>query len=188
MSIEYALLGFIAPQPIHGYEIYQQLRAPAGLWQVWRIKQSQLYALLNKLEDEELLAATLQPQAARPPRKVYALTDAGRRMYQAWLTSPVEHGRQMRLEFMTKLYFTLSAEDASANALIDAQREVCLIWLAQQKTKMAQSQEILPQEKLPKELFTFQKAVHAFRSSQIDSFIAWLDACRALLPHTLGHP
>src|SRR5215207_5283006 len=105
LTIEYALLGYVYERPVHGYEIYQQLSAATGLWQVWHLKQSQLYALLTKLEEAQYLAATLQPQDARPPRKIYHLTETGRNAYENWLTTPVTHGRQMRIEFLAKLYF-----------------------------------------------------------------------------------
>lgn len=174
MSIEYALLGIVAPHSSHGYEIYRQLCAADGLWQVWRMKQSQLYALLNRLEEAQLLVATLQPQAARPPRKVYGLTDAGRVTFQAWLTSPVEHGRQMRLEFMAKLYFALRTGESATVALIDAQQDSCRMWHMEQEN-------VAP----PPGSTSFSAAVHAFRLSQIDAFIQWLDTCRESLPTVL---
>jgi len=47
---------------MHGYEIYQQLRAATGLGLVWRIKRSQLYALLAEIEARGYVAATTLPQ------------------------------------------------------------------------------------------------------------------------------
>src|SRR3712207_5615002 len=104
ITIEHALLGLLHDKPMHGYELYQQLMEPGGLWLVWRMKQSQLYALLARLEEEGYLVAELQPQAARPPRKIFHLTPAGLQAYQGWLASPVTHGRSMRQEFLAKLY------------------------------------------------------------------------------------
>lgn len=78
-----------------------------GLWLVWRIKQSQLYALLAKLEAEGCIASTLHPQDAWPPRKVFKLTRTGRERYLAWVRSAVPHGRELRQDFFGKLYFAL---------------------------------------------------------------------------------
>src|SRR5438093_383044 len=50
LTVEHALLGFLQQQPMHGYEIYQHLAGLAGLGLVWQVKQSHLYALLDKLE------------------------------------------------------------------------------------------------------------------------------------------
>ena len=59
LTIEYALLGLLYQQPRHGYEIYQELLAEDGLSLVWRLKQSHLYALLAKLEQQNYVTATL---------------------------------------------------------------------------------------------------------------------------------
>jgi DNA-binding PadR family transcriptional regulator len=37
LSTEYALLGFLRRQPMHGYEIHQQLSDATGLGLVWRL-------------------------------------------------------------------------------------------------------------------------------------------------------
>src|SRR6476620_11890304 len=89
LAMEYALLGFLRRRPMHGYEIYQRLADPEGLWLVWRMKQSQLYALLLRLESEGFIASTLQQQDTRPPRKIFRLTRLGRERYLAWVHSAV---------------------------------------------------------------------------------------------------
>jgi PadR family transcriptional regulator PadR len=62
----------------HGYD----LMAQAG------VKSGTLYPLLMRLESQGLLEARWveSPQAGRPPRHVYRLTEAGR----AWVTSLAE--------------------------------------------------------------------------------------------------
>jgi DNA-binding PadR family transcriptional regulator len=171
LTIEHALLGFVYERPTHGYEIYQQLSEPTGLWQVWRLKQSQLYALLTKLEEVGYLIATLQPQDARPPRKIYSLTESGRAAFLRWLNSPVGHGRQIRVEFRAKLYFAYRQGPDVAFRLIEQQLAACQTWLAdmQQQTLYA----------LDSQPFTY--AVHQFRLSQLESFLAWLTTCRQAL-------
>lgn len=171
LSIELALLGFVYERPVHGYEIYQQLLDRTGLWQVWRLKQSQLYALLTKLEEAEYISATLQPQEARPPRKVYQLTAAGRAAFENWLTTPVTHGRQMRIEFLAKLYFARRQGAAATLRLLEQQLAACQAWL----------QELQGAPALAVETDFFGYAVHEFRLDQAESFITWLATCRQAL-------
>jgi PadR family transcriptional regulator, regulatory protein AphA len=171
LTVEYALLGFVYEQPSHGYEIYQLLSAPDGLWQVWRMKQSQLYALLTKLEDEGYLVTTLQPQEARPPRKVYSLTAAGSATFEQWLTSPVTHGRQMRLEFLAKLYFAYRQGSGVVLPLLEGQIATCRQWLVELQEQSPESSA----------RHSFAFAVQQFRVSQIDSFLAWLAICHQAL-------
>ena len=171
LTIEHALLGFVYERPLHGYEIYRQLSAPAGLWQVWRLKQSQLYALLTKLEEAHYLTATLQPQDARPPRKIYALSEAGCMAFDNWLKTPVTHGRQMRLEFLAKLYFAHRQDPAVVLQLLEQQTCACEHWLGQLQGQFAATPD--------SDLFAY--SVQQFRLNQIESFLAWLAACRQVL-------
>ncbi len=167
LTVETALLGFLYRQPRHGYEIYQQLLADDGLGLVWQLKQSQLYALLTKLEQQDYITATLEPQEARPPRKVLQLTAAGREAFLSWLRSPVPQGRQMRLEFMAKLYFARQVEPAAVACLIDGQRDVCRAW---QASLQAQA-DALSSER------PFEWLVYQFRLGQIEAMLNWLNVC-----------
>lgn len=172
LTVEYALLGFVYDRPIHGYEIYQQLSAPQGLWQVWRMKQSQLYALLTKLEEEGYLLTTLQPQEARPPRKVYSLTATGRAAFEQWLTTPITHGRQMRLEFLAKLYFAYRQGPSVVAPLLEQQVLTCRRWLTELQEQGNTTATVDP----------FAQAVYYFRVTQVESFLTWLLLCQAALP------
>ncbi|MFN8488892.1 MAG: PadR family transcriptional regulator [Caldilineaceae bacterium] len=171
LTLEQALLGFLRQHPRHGYEIYQELSDPNGLWLTWRMKQSQLYALLNKLEEEGLIRATLQLQDARPPRKVFQLTETGLTAFLTWVTSPVAQPRQMRLDFLVKFYFARREGDKVALRLIEQQRALCQEWLTKQE---AQVYAVANPQAYP-------WLVNQFRVSQIEALIAWLDHCRQAL-------
>ena len=62
-SCSLALLGFLRREPSYGYEIYQRLNR-SDLRDIWRLKQSRLYAMLARLEAAGLLWATAEPGAA----------------------------------------------------------------------------------------------------------------------------
>ena len=101
---EYAILGLLEEVPMHGYELYQRFQN-RPLEQVVHIEMSQLYAFLKKLERLALIEGCQSQQGARPQRKVYHLTPAGRATLQEWLTTPVERPRDIRIFFLLKLYF-----------------------------------------------------------------------------------
>lgn len=69
------MLRVLDAAPRHGYGISQAL-ADAGLQP---IKGAQLYPALVKLEADDAVRTTWEPGDSGPARKVYALTDAGRR-------------------------------------------------------------------------------------------------------------
>ncbi len=164
LTIEYALLGLLQRQPMHGYQLYQELTAPDGLWLIWRIKQGQLYALLAKLEEYGYLTATLQPQDTRPPRKIFQLTASGQAVLHHWLTTPVARPRQMRQEFLAKLFFAQRAGPTATTALFAVQRALCRTWQAQEQTTATTATG-------------FAQIVALFRLSQVDALLVWLDRC-----------
>lgn len=74
-SLEALILGALQDGPKHGYAIAKAIEQKgAG---VLKLGENQLYPLLHRLEREGHVTAEWQPQEGKPPRKVYALTDAG---------------------------------------------------------------------------------------------------------------
>ena len=165
-AMELALLGFLRQGPQHGYQIHVLLSDPAGLGPIWRLKQSQLYALLTKLEKDGYIWGELESQAAaRPPRRMYQLTITGQTAYQNWLRTPVNVPRLMRQEFMAKYYFARLEGQAQVKVLIETQRAACLQWLETLHTEQA----------IPS---AFSQGVYRYRLGQMQAALAWLDTCQ----------
>ena len=171
LTIEHALLGFLRQGPLHGYQLHQQLCNTAGLNQVWYLKQAQLYALLGKLEGDGYVTSTLQPQETRPARRVFCLTPSGEAAFQAWLFSPVSRPRHMRQEFQAKLYFAQQQGSQACARLIDAQRQACRQWLADQNT-FADHEDAAD---------AYAWLVDQYRAGQIQAMLDWLDVCQRRL-------
>ncbi len=171
LSTEHALLGFLHQKPMHGYEIHRRLSETEGLGLVWQLKQNRLYALLARLEREGHVTTQLEPQQSRPPRKVYHLTDAGREAFLDWVQSPVEHGRNLRLDFMAKLYFAQKEGASVAQALVEQQRSECVSWLDSERARAEALKDERPYDWL----------VRRFRVGQLEAMLNWLDTCRQIL-------
>lgn len=169
LTIEWSLLGLLAERPMHGYELHQRLTEAAGLGIVWHIKQSQLYALLTRLEERGYLGTTLETQQARPPRKIHALTPAGKAALATWLRTPVSHGRDFRMEFLAKVYFARQQGQETLQALLAAQRQVCQQWL----TDLREVAAAFPPG-------SYEELVYRFRQGQIEAMLRWLDEVHAL--------
>lgn len=172
-SLEYALLGLLAQQPRHGYELHKEISNLEGLGLVWHVKQAQLYALLDKLENQGYLSARLITSESHPPRKEYHLTRSGRQAFEKWMLAPVEHGRELRQDFLAKFYFARLAGIETARRVIEAQRSVLL----QLKHKMDEQGGALSSSK------PFEKQVYHFRMKQIQAMLDWLEDC--LIHNTL---
>ena len=71
-DIRAAILALLAEQPMHGYQIIQELTERTG--GMWRPSPGSVYPTLQQLEDEDLVRET----ASESGKRVYELTDAGR--------------------------------------------------------------------------------------------------------------
>lgn len=171
LSIEHALLGFLRGRPQHGYAIHQQVSDPAGLGPVWRLKISQLYALLHKLEEAGYVIATPEAQENRPPRKMFHLTPAGEAAFLDWVESPVAHGRSLRLEFLVKLYLARREGADVAAQLVAAQRTRVQEWLVDVERQARQAANT----------GAYGSLVNQFRQGQIEAMLTWLNQCEDTL-------
>lgn len=163
LSPEYALLGFLAQQPAHGYELH--LRLTAKLGQVWHVSQSQVYNILNRLEAQGFITATVQAQEKLPARHRFHLTATGRRRFDKWLhTTTSSSVRAIRVEFTTRLYFAYTLDPAQARQLIDAQVAETRAGLERLKHMGAE----LPPDQ------TFNRLGLELRIRQLTSILDWL--------------
>jgi DNA-binding PadR family transcriptional regulator len=170
LSPEFALLGLIRQQPDHGYDLHQRLCTDLG--QVWHVSQSQVYNILNRLEAQGYIVATLQEQEKLPARHRFRLTPAGRRHFDTWLHTPTGSSvRAIRVEFITRLYFACALDLELARELIDLQIDTV-------QTNLGRLQDMLvglPQEQ------TFNHLGLELRVRQLTSILDWLAECRVTL-------
>ena len=102
MSLKHALLGFLNYGPHTGYEIKKVFDISVAHF--WSAELSQIYPSLKTLESEGLVEMKVEVQADRPNRKVYSITDDGRRELIDWLGKPAEPD-QVREPLLVKLFF-----------------------------------------------------------------------------------
>jgi PadR family transcriptional regulator AphA len=161
-SQKYAILGLLMFGNKHGYEIRQNLSH--GLGDALHLGMSQTYALLKGLEGEGDLISRQEIQATRPARKVYSITPEGRERFLSWVSEPVLRIRDLRLEFLVKLYFTRELRLQGLSEFIEKQLNVCQHKLSEirQKHKVCQSE--------------YERLVLQYRMLQIDAAITWLNS------------
>lgn len=160
---EYVVLGFLMNQERHGYEIYQYFSS--GLGSIWYAGKSQVYALLKRLETTGQVVSTRQEQDVRPAKKIYAITDKGRKTLQDWIQKPVDKIRDLRLELLAKLFFMKELRLSGIPELIEKQIVIC----REQLDSLRNQAEIVADD--------FQRLVLDFRISQINAVLSWLQSC-----------
>lgn len=164
LSVEFILLGVLIQKPMHGYELYKYLNTDGVLNQIWNIKQSLLYAMLDKLEEMGLIRAELLNTGTLPVKREFHITGKGESLFWEWVNTPVSHPRDMRVEFLAKVTFLQQLDRQKYGELLDAQKEMAVGWLDSLHQRMSEEESDIP-----------GKMVMDYKQSQIEAMITWLD-------------
>jgi DNA-binding PadR family transcriptional regulator len=121
--LKFALLGLLARDPKHGYDLKNELEQALGGH--WEINFGQIYTTLARLERDRLVKVVAEDQDGRG-KKTYQITPDGRKDLAAWLVEPVEKPRQLRDEFFIKLIVGRLAGETDPARIIDRQRQAYL--------------------------------------------------------------
>ncbi len=159
--VEYAVLGFLAQGSRHGYELKKEIEAKFR--PIWHIATSRLYLALARLENQGLIHGKPQSTGGRA-RRVYRLTEAGWDRLWEWLRRPVPTLRDLRVEFLAKLYFLQELAPAEIPGLIANEMRS----LEELKARFLDEDFLLAD-------FTIAECVREFRLGQIEAALAWLE-------------
>ena len=79
--LEAAILLLLHERPAHGYELLEQL---PRLMPGERVDMGNLYRILRALEEDGIVASEWREDLPGPTKRVYELTDTGRRLLDTW--------------------------------------------------------------------------------------------------------
>ena len=104
MSLRHGLLGLLNYSESTGYDLKKAFDESLSFF--WQVHKSQLYKELAAMGREGLLSVSLVVQEDKPNKKVYALTDAGRKEFLRWLEADLAAADfAVRSVFMMKVFF-----------------------------------------------------------------------------------
>ncbi len=162
LAVEHAVLGFLVEAPAHGYELRDRL--VRGLGSFWRVASSQLYQVLHRLEEEGWVECAVESGSAGPSRNVYRITRKGEGAFWSWAASPVRHVRQIRVEFLAKVYFLRRLAPDRLAGLVAGQTEV----LQELRERMT------ARPRLETDDVGLGELAASYRRSQVEGTIRWL--------------
>jgi len=70
------ILATLSDGPMHGYLVSKAIKGKSD--GVFKLGEGQLYPTLHRLERDGFISSTWEQQEAKPPRKVYEITPAGK--------------------------------------------------------------------------------------------------------------
>ena len=99
---KYAILGLISWKPMSGYDVKKAIERSLGYF--WAESYGQIYPVLKTLEKEGLAVKSIEKSEGKPDRKVYSITDEGKKALKEWLLKPPDPYKA-RMEILLKLCF-----------------------------------------------------------------------------------
>lgn len=172
--LAYAILALLRDGADHGYRLKRRLDQLLG--PVWRVNIGQVYQVLDRLRREGW-AEELPPEAERDgghERWPVAITEAGRRELERWLTEPIRPTRPRgpaRNEILSRLAIggRESAYDVAEGALVER-----AIYAREHDEVIVRSREFAsPDDAIDSAKFL---ALEATRLA-LRAHVEWLDVC-----------
>lgn len=167
-SVKYALLGLLAEEPRHGYDLkgaFEELMGGS-----WELNIGQVYSTLSRLERDGLVASEVVPQDLVPDRKVYAVTEVGRKELEAWLTEPSDGPVRLKNEVYVKVALLDLLGEGDPDELLAGQR-------AQYLQRLSELSELADDEGLDGRARLLVEGARL----HVEADLRWLDLCEARL-------
>mgnify|MGYP001409834941 FL=1 len=167
------IMGLLAAQSQHGYQLLEVFRDPLRLGNVWNLSTSQLYAVLKRLERQQWISGVEQLSDNAPPRTEYSITALGETILNHWLNTvtPSASVRRIRVEFLSRLYIAQLLKYPT-EPIIAHQRAVCQA----EYIRLQHAQAINPQG-------LGYLAVDMV-ITQLAAVSAWIDRCELFMQST----
>ena len=83
MSLKHVILGFVDMMPLSGYDLKTMFDSSVQFY--WSATHTQIYRTLDKMSKEGLVTFEVVQQTERPNKKVYSITEEGRKELREWL-------------------------------------------------------------------------------------------------------
>jgi len=181
MSLEHAILGFLNYRPLSGYDLKKVF--DNSVRHFWPADQSQIYRTLARLAEQGMVEQAVFRGVARPDRKEYRITPAGREALRAWLLKPLP-SQDLRIAELIQVFFAGQLSDPQALALFER------LAAAARATLVAYDQIPQPAEAdaqatdMQRERFFWQLTLEYGRmSARMD--LAWLEGVIARIQEAL---
>jgi DNA-binding PadR family transcriptional regulator len=184
MSIRHALLALLSEGPKYGLQLREEFEANTG--QVWPLNVGQVYATLQRLERDGLVApagddAPADVLAAAgggvpgAPQKAFRITGAGTAELADWLRVPPDLSVPPRDDLVMKILIAARVPGSDVHDVIQAHRRY-LVQLMQEWTRL--KQDAAGRGDPPDLAFGLVVDAELFR---LDAVVRWLDAAEGRL-------
>ena len=169
--LKYLLLALLAERPRHGYELKRDFEALLG--GTWLLNIGQIYLTLGRMEEDGLIVAEVVHQELLPDRKVFAVTEIGRKELARW----TDEGAGETVKVRDELYFKVLAQAVSGGDIED------VIWRQRESVvrALAELARLRDAEGRGATALLLEGAI-----LRIEADMKWLDVCEARVKELEG--
>jgi PadR family transcriptional regulator AphA len=120
MSLRMLLLGLVEITPMPGYDLMKVFDDSMLFY--WHATHTQIYNTLRELEKDGLVAGEVIQQTGVPSKRVFSITESGKKALMDWLTETPELPG-FKHEFLIKLSFAAHLTDEELMNQLDSYAE-----------------------------------------------------------------
>jgi DNA-binding PadR family transcriptional regulator len=187
VALPHAILVSLCEQAGSGYELARRFDRSIGYF--WAATHQQIYRTLRTMETDGWVDVDVVEQQARPDKKVYRVTDAGRAELSRWIAEPL-HGRGSSVsdsrtrELAVKIRGVVHGDDVSLGAL-----ETQVLELRRERTELLDTYLSLAKRQFPDPSTLHGAALHQYLVLRggiraEEGSIDWLDEVAAAMKGT----
>jgi DNA-binding PadR family transcriptional regulator len=171
MSVKFTLLALLYQRPMHGYELGKQLTLAVNA--EWEVKPGQIASTLTRLKEANLVDYEVELTSDAPDRKVYCITDEGRRELEQWYLTPEVRDYRLGDAFYIKLVLSLLGGPVGPEQVLMIQRRE-LYQQLHEATDLRRRAD--PRAELPWVLLLDSAIMH------LEADLRWIEMCDSRLP------
>src|SRR5437868_8504018 len=114
--VQRAVLALLSQQPRHGYELHDLFEAAVSGH--WELNSGQIYSSLERLARDGLVVEEGIEKGGGPDKRLWTLTDEGKKEMANWFDWPVPRDYRLRDELYRKLMLGLGTQPGKARRVL----------------------------------------------------------------------
>ncbi len=119
MALDIIILSVLRAAPVHGYELKRRVQRPTFT----ALSNNSLYPYLRRFEAAGAVSSTVEKQDGKPARKIYAITEAGRRLFIELVSALPRELAANEEEFLVRLSFFHEIDRPAREAVLAARAD-----------------------------------------------------------------
>jgi len=139
MSLAHGILGLLNYGDMSGYDLAKAFNSSLRFF--WHAQNSQIYLTLDKLEKQGLITHNLVIQTGRPNKKVYSITEAGKKEFFSWLAGNTDTKYEIKSTFLMRIFFAGNTSKEQSINMLKRFIEDCRSFLQEMDTVPAYIEE-----------------------------------------------